>query len=49
MNKMKDNKDLKYYLSFPWTYTIETESNLENLITTQFNTLSTKSQRNSAP
>ena len=23
---MKDNKDLKYYFSLPWTYTIETET-----------------------
>lgn len=26
MKKMKDNKDLNYYLSLPWTYTIETET-----------------------
>ena len=26
MRKMKDNKDINYYLSLPWTYTIETES-----------------------
>jgi antitoxin HicB len=24
--KMKDKKDLDYYLSLPWTYTIETET-----------------------
>lgn len=26
IKKMKDNKDLKYYLDLPWTYTIETET-----------------------
>ncbi len=25
-NKIKENKDLNYYLNLPWTYTIETES-----------------------
>lgn len=26
MKKVKDKKDLDYYLSLPWTYTIETET-----------------------
>lgn len=26
MKIMKDNKDIKYYLNLPWTYTIETEN-----------------------
>lgn len=26
MKKTKDNKNLKYYLSLPWTYTIETDT-----------------------
>lgn len=26
IKKMKDNKDLEYYLNLPWTYTIETET-----------------------
>lgn len=26
INKLKDNKDLNYYLNLPWTYTIETEN-----------------------
>ena len=25
LKKIKEDKDLKYYLSLPWTYTIETE------------------------
>ena len=25
MKKMKDKKDVNYYLKLPWTYTIETE------------------------
>jgi predicted RNase H-like HicB family nuclease len=26
MKKMKDSKDLNYYLNLPWSYTIETET-----------------------
>ncbi len=29
MKKVKDNKDLSYYLNLPWTYTIEKETHEE--------------------